>query len=148
MHNHGLAALPGVGDHGGAAHVARLLQDVELHQRVHPQAFVQTHQKTCLGVAHILHMAQPVVDQASALVIQCGPNATTVAVAHHDDVLNLQHIDRILDDAQGIEVRVHQKVGHIAVDKQLTREQIDQFVGGHAAVGTAQPHVSGFLLRQ
>ena len=69
-------------------------------------------------------------------------------MAHHNDVLNLEHIDRVLDDAQGVEVRVHQEIGDIAVYKQLTREQINEFVGGHAAVGTAQPHVSGFLLCQ
>jgi hypothetical protein len=39
VHDHALAALPGVGDHGGAAHVARLLEHIEFHQRVHAQAF-------------------------------------------------------------------------------------------------------------
>jgi hypothetical protein len=38
VHHHTLATLPGVGHHRGVADVARLLQHVQLHQRVDTQA--------------------------------------------------------------------------------------------------------------
>jgi hypothetical protein len=53
---------------------------------------------------------------------------------------------RELDHRQAVEVRVDDDVGDVAVDEQLARIEVDQLVGGNAAVGTADPQVFRSLL--
>src|SRR5690554_2181481 len=41
---------------------------------------------------------------------------------------------------------MHHDVGHVAVNEELTRQQVDDLVGGYATVGAADPQVFGCLL--
>jgi hypothetical protein len=43
---------------------------------------------------------------------------------------------------------VHHDVGDVAVDEQLARQQAGDFVGGHSAVGAADPEIVRRLLPQ
>ena len=72
--------------------------------------------------------------------------ATATVVAAHDDVSDLEHVDGELHDRQAVEVGVDDHVGDIAVDEDLARQQADDLVGRHAAVGTTDPQVVGRLL--
>jgi len=134
VHHHRLAALPGISHHGGSADIARTLKHIQFNQRINPQARVKPFQEVFVRITHVLHMAKPVVDQASALIVHRRTHAAAVAVADHDDVLHTQHIDRVLDHAQCIEVGVNQDVRHIAMHEELAWQQVDQVIGWHPAV--------------
>ena len=70
-------------------------------------------------------------------------------MTHHQDMFDLQHIDRILQNSQAVEICVHDHIRHVAVDEDLTRHQAHYLVGGHAAIGAANPQVlRALLLRQ
>ncbi len=56
-----------------------------------------------------------------------------------------EDFDGELDDGEAIQVGVHHEVGHVAVDEDLAGGEADDFVGGHAAVGAADPEVLGLL---
>ncbi|MPN54293.1 hypothetical protein SDC9_201963 [bioreactor metagenome] len=47
-------------------------------------------------LAHVLDVAQPVVHQADAQVVEHRLDAAAAVVAHHQDVLHVQHIDGVL----------------------------------------------------
>jgi hypothetical protein len=66
-------------------------------------------------------------------------------VADHHDVLHLQHIHRVLDHRQAVEVGVHHHVGDVAMHEDLARQKADDLVGRHAGVGAADPQVLGRL---
>ena len=70
-----------------------------------------------------------------------GAHAAAAVVAADDDVLDLQHVDGELDHREAVEVGVHDDVGDVAVHEQLARQQADDLVRGHAAVGAADPQV-------
>ena len=95
---------------------------------------------------HVLDMPQPVVDEADALVLQRRGDAAAAVVPADDDVLDLQHLDRELDHRQAVEIRVDNDVGDVAVNEELARQEPDDLVGRHAAVGAADPEVLGDLL--
>ena len=61
---------------------------------------------------------------------------------------HVQHIHGELDHRQRVQVGVHHEVGDVAVHEELTRQQADEFIGRHAAVGAADPQILGLLLGQ
>ena len=69
-------------------------------------------------------------------------------MAHDDDLPDIEDIDGVLDDRQAIQVGVDYHIGHIAVNKQLSRHEPDDFVGGNPAVRAADPEILGILLMQ
>ena len=73
-----------------------------------------------------------------------GPDAPVVAA--DDDVLDPQDVNRVLHDRKAVEIGVDHDVRDIAVDEQFARIEIDDLVGGHAAVGTTDPQVLRRLL--
>ncbi len=48
-------------------------------------------------VADVLDVAYPVVGQADAGIVECRPDAAATVVADHQDVLDLERVDRVLD---------------------------------------------------
>jgi hypothetical protein len=99
-----------------------------------------------MAQAHVLHMTQPVVGQAHACAACGGQHTTATVVAHHHDVLDLERIDRILNNGQSVQIGMHHHVGHVAMHKHFTRVEARDLVGRHAAVGAADPQVLGVLL--
>ena len=80
------------------------------------------------------------------LAVQRRAHAAAAVVPADDDVADLQHVDRELDHREAVEVGVHDHVRDVAVDEELARQQADDLVGRHAAVGAADPQVLGRLL--
>ena len=95
---------------------------------------------------HVADMAQPVVGQADAGVVQAGVDAAAAVVADDQDVLHLELVDRVLDHAQAVQVAVRHHVGDVAVHEHLARRHADDLVGGHARIGAADPQVFRVLL--
>src|SRR4029079_10076486 len=97
-------------------------------------------------VAYILHMTQPVVDQSEAIAAQGSQYTAAAVVAANNDVTNVQHIDRILNDGKAIQIGVDDDVRHIAVNEKFAGYHPDDLVGRHAAIGAADPEILGALL--
>ncbi len=100
-----------------------------------------------VAVAHVLDVADPVVGQCRCARPRAPPGRrrsrsgpTTMMCSH------LEPLDRELDRRQRVEVGVHDDVRHVAMHEHLARLQPGDLVGGHAAVGAADPHVLGRLL--
>ena len=95
----------------------------------------------------VAHMANPVIDDAALARCERGVDAAAAVVPAHDDVTDLEHIHCEIKHGKAIEIAVHDKVGDIAVDEHFTRRQVDDLVGGHAAVGATNPEITRALLR-
>ena len=67
-------------------------------------------------------------------------------MAHHHHMFDLDALYRELNGGECIQVGVHHHIGDVAVHEHLARVQTGDFIGGHAAVGAAYPHVLGALL--
>ena len=103
-------------------------------------------QALAMAQTHVLHMAQPVIDQANASTSGGGDHTTTTVMPHHHDVLDPQMLDSKLNHRQGIQVGGNHHVGHIAMHEHLARVQAHNFIGGDSAVRTPNPQVFGRLL--
>ena len=69
--------------------------------------------------------------------------AAVVAAEHHP--LHLKVVEGILQDAHDVVVGGIEHVGDIAVDKELAGLAAGEHLGGHAAVGAADPQRVGPL---
>ena len=99
-----------------------------------------------VALGHVLHVPQPVVDEAERLALPRGADAAAPVVADDDHVLDVQHVDGVLQDRQAVQVGVHDDVGDVPVDEQLAGQQVHDLVGRHAAVRAADPQVARALL--
>jgi hypothetical protein len=91
-------------------------------------------------------MTEPIVDQPMALVFDRRFNSTASVVTTHDDVFHLKYVDGVLEDGKAVDVRVDDKICHIAMDKDFARQKPNDLVCGDTAVGTTDPKVLGRLL--
>jgi hypothetical protein len=87
----------------------------------------------------VADVTQPVVDQAQALRLHRRSHPAAAIVAAHDHVLHLEHVDRVLQDRQAVDVGVLDQVGDVAVHEQLAGRAADDVVGRQPAVGAPDP---------
>ena len=147
MHRDVLAACPGVLGDRGLADVGDLFDDVEFAETIVLGGFTgQGINTTLVFFADVLDVAQPVVGEAHAFAAQHGAHAAAAVVAHDHDVFDFQHIDGELDHRETIQIGVDDDVGDVAVDEDFAGQQANDFIGGYAAVGAADPQVLGVLL--
>jgi hypothetical protein len=78
---------------------------------------------------------------ATVLVLLVIPSLLSM----HESV-DLQHLHRVLDHRQAVQVRMHHDIGDVAVHEDLPRRQADDLVGGYPAVGAADPQIARRLL--
>jgi hypothetical protein len=78
-------------------------------------------------------------NQAEPLVPQHSPHAAATIVTHDQNVADPQHLDRILQHREIVSVLRWSQVGNIAMHEDHARIRTHDFVGRHAAVGTADP---------
>ena len=129
------------------ATLRHLRDDVQFAEPVDDGGFVRLRlEERDVPLGHVLHVPQPVVDEPERLALPCRPDAAAAVVADDDDVLDMQHVHGVLQHRQAVEIGVDDDVGHVAVDEQLAGQQVDDLVGGYAAVGAADPEVAGILL--
>ena len=74
-------------------------------------------------VGDVLHVPQPVVDQPVAPALERGQHAAAAEVPADHDLLDAQHLDRVLQHRQAVEVGVHDDVGDVAVHEDLARDR-------------------------
>ena len=94
----------------------------------------------------VTDVTQPVVGQPDAHVVEAGMHAAAAVMADDQDVLDLELVHRVLDDAQAVQVGMHHHVGDVAVDEYLARRHADDLVGRHARIRAADPQILGVLL--
>ena len=130
--------------------IGNLLDHVELAQTIDPLRRIG--HRGNLGVVlrmHVLNVAQPVVGEADALILQRRRNSAASVVAAHDDVFDVEHIDGELHHRKTVQIGVHDYVGNVAMDEELAWQQADDVVGRYAAVRASDPQVARpLLLRQ
>lgn len=80
------------------------------------------------------------------VVLACRLHASTTIVAAHDNVFYLKYRDGILNYAQTIEIRMHDNIRNIAVDKDLAWRNAHDLISRHATVRTSDPEELGRLL--
>jgi len=96
--------------------------------------------------AHVLDVTEPVVREADPSALEGRFHATAAVVTDDHNVFHFEHIDRVLNDREAIEVGVNDDVGDIAMHEHLAGEKADDLVGGNAAIGAADPEVFRLLL--
>ena len=142
-----LAAQPRFLHDRRAGDVDDLLDDVELAQAVDAPAEIRdpVQPGPMLG-GDVLHVPQPVVDEAVRRVLERRPDAAAAVMADDDDVLDLQDVDGVLEHREAVEVGMHDDIRDVPVDEQLAWRQVDDLVRRHAAVGAPDPQVARRLL--
>src|SRR5262249_20450183 len=147
VHRERLRAPPRVHHDRRPAHVGGLAQHVQLREpgrrlRVGGAA------REVIGVllGHVLHVPQPVVDQSQRGLLPHHLDPAAAVVAADDHVLDLQHVDGVLEHRQAVQVRVDDDVGDVAVNEELARQEAHDLVGRHAAVGAPDPEEARRLL--
>ena len=60
-------------------------------------------------------------------------------------MLHHEHVDRVLQHGEAVEVGVYDDVGDVAVDEHVARRQPDDLVRRDAAVRAADPQILGCL---
>ena len=96
----------------------------------------------------ILDVKEPLVGdhQAGVLGLESRQDTAAPVVTADDDVLHLEHHDRVLEDAQAVEVGRDDLVGDVAVDEDVAGIGIHHGLRGNAAVRASDPEELGTLL--
>jgi hypothetical protein len=147
VHGQWLFATPGILDDRRAGDIEHLFEHVQFTQTgVLQRQFAGLMQALGMLVGDVGDVAQPVVGQPQTLLGQAGVDAAAAVVADHQDVLDLEYVYRVLDGRQAVQVGMHHHVGDIAVHEHLARCHVDDLIGRHPRVGTADPQVLRGLL--
>jgi len=93
-----------------------------------------------------VYVLYPVVDQAEALVLLSGANATATVVTHDHDLANLQNVDGKLQNGQTIEVALNNEIRDIPMREHLAGREIEYLISRDAAVRATDPQISRRLL--
>ena len=94
---------------------------------------------------HVFDVSQPFVDQPKILVGEGVLHAATAVVTAHNHMFDLEDFDRILQNAQHVEVGVDHLIGDIAMDEQLPWRSSRDLFGRNPAIGAANPKIFRLL---
>ena len=141
-----LSARPRRVDHRRLAHVQRLLDHIELAQTIEGRLRRAVRQGACMSLTNGIDVTKPVVDEPELRALEDGSNAAAPVMSRDNHVLDLQHVDRVLQDREAVEIRVHDHVGDVAMNEQFAGRQSHDFVRRNAAVRAPDPQVRRRLL--
>ncbi len=140
MNGQFLPLFPSVLNYRRIADVERLFDHVQLAEPIQPFLVVgDPLQSFGMFLADITNVPQPVVDQSEAQIFTGGFDSATAVVSTDNHVLDLQDGNRVLDDAQAIEVGMDDDVGDVAVDEYLPGHQSHNLIGWDATVCATDP---------
>ena len=97
---------------------------------VHLRITLQLAQLLGMLVARVFDVRDPQVGEPRGFARhgQCTPDGATVVVPTDNDVLDLEHVDRVLQAGHAVEVLVCGQVSNVALYKDLTRGQAKNLV--------------------
>ncbi len=120
--------------------VRYLSHDVEFAKPVESGLLVGDRlERLPVQLIHLADRMQPVVDETATLAVDGGGDAAAAVMSDDDNVPHFQHLDGKLQHRQIVGVLGRREVGDVAMDEDLARRQADDLIGGHAAVGAADP---------
>jgi len=90
-------------------------------------------------MANILNMANPIIAQTEPITPERSLHTAAAVMATHNDMADLEQLDRELHDRQTIQIGVNNDVGDVAVDEQLSRLEPDDLICRHPTVGATDP---------
>ena len=92
-----------------------------------------------LEAMDVLDVAQPIVDHTVPIAGEGRGYSSTTVVTAYDDVLHLQDVDSVLQDAEAVHVSVNHHVGDIPMHENLAGKGSGDLVCGYATVGATDP---------
>ena len=142
-----LAASPCFLNEDIGSDVLHLANDVQLAETVESSCRVGNCPELVLVVVvDLADRVQPMIDEAATLAVYGRRDAAASIMANNKDVFDFEDIHGELENRQVVRVLRGREVGDVAVNEELTRIEPDDFVRGHAAVGTADPEIRRSLL--
>lgn len=126
--------------------ITALLDNVELHQAVVSLVIIGDGiQLLLVNSVDIANVSQPGVEQAHILGCHGSLDTTAAVVAADYNMLDLEVVDSIVDDAHDVEVGADDHVGNVSVDKGLAGLQTSDLLGGNARITASHPEILGGL---
>ena len=141
-----LTALPGLVDDGGLRDIDDLLNDVEFAESVRAGFVGEGVDVGGVLEADVLNVAEPIINETDAALVERGGDTSAAVVANNDDVLDAEDIDAELEAGEAVQVGVDDDVGDVAMDEKFAGTEVDDGVGGNAGVGAADPEILRRLL--
>jgi len=135
-----LTAIPRILDDRRFTHILDLFRNVKLAKLIKfVDRIVKCRQQVRMQICGVLDVTQPVVDQAVPFLLHCRLDAAAAVMAANDNMLDLQNLDRELEDRKAVHVRVNDEVRNITMNKYLARIEADDHVRRDAAVRASYP---------
>ena len=94
-----------------------------------------------MSIAHVLNMAQPVVDQSQRRPFQSCTDTSAAVMTAENDVPDLEYIDRVLHHRPAVEIGMLDRVGDVAMHEDFARFQACDLIGRYPAIGTTDPQI-------
>jgi hypothetical protein len=132
---------PGLLHDGYPRYVVDLLLHVQLRQPVLVLLLGLAGEFLPVPGAGVADVGEPGLKRAVVVLLERSLDTAAAVVAGDDDVLDLQHLHRVLYHRQHVDVRGRRLVGDVAVHEQLARLQPHDLVGGHPRVRAPDPQV-------
>ncbi len=86
-------------------------------------------------------VAEPGLEGPEVILLEGCFDTTTSVVPCHNNILNFEMLNRILDYSEHINVRGRSNVGHIPMHENLAGLESHDLVSRHTRVGAANPQV-------
>src|SRR5688572_3180541 len=105
MYHHRLTSRPSVLYDRCFANIECLLQHIQLTKRAQPHHLIchAVEPKTML-IAYVLYMANPIVSEPNAAILQGDRHAPTTVVPNHHDVAHFEHVNGKLNHRKRIQI--------------------------------------------
>ena len=137
-----LPGFPCIGNHDGIADIGDLLNDIELTEAILPfLGIVDGVEFFVVLAVDVANMIQPMVDETMTVRLHSGSDTTATIVAADNDMLHLQHLHGILNNGEAVGIVVDDNVGNIAVEKELSRREVEDLTGRNPAIRATDPKV-------
>lgn len=92
-------------------------------------------------------MGNPSLQRVSCGRPESSVDSPKTIVTTHDNVRDVEHVYGVLQDCQTVLIVRADDIADVAVDKEFTRDEADNFVCRDATVGTTDPEVRWRLNR-
>ena len=136
-----LTVLPGPLHNRHSRHVIHLFLDVQLAHHILVVLFPLHHQPMFVLPPENPDVRKPGLQRTVVVLLESRPDASAPVVPHYHDILHLEHLHRVLEDRQEIDVGRWSLVGDVSVDEDLTWFEAAYFVGGDSGVRATDEEV-------
>ena len=123
---------PGFLHDGCPRHIPQLRGHIEFHHAVEAQGGV-CHAVEFVHVTAMnrLYLVEPLVDEPLVLMAHRMEDPAAMIMPAHDDMLHLEHLYRVLEDAQHTQVVIGHLICDVPVHEQLARIRSGNVFGWH-----------------